>query len=159
MADEDAKPLNYVHETVLKKRKNNEQWAINRREQLAARKNRNKQNRQFAIKRPEDFVKEYRDKELDRVQCKRRLKLTKLTEVDLKSKLLFVIRIQGKNDMCPQTRKMLKRLRLRHILSGVFLRANSAVLRMLTIVEPFVTYGYPNLKNVRELIYKKAGNS
>jgi large subunit ribosomal protein L7e len=26
---------------------------------------------------------------------------------------------------------------------------------MLRIVEPFIAYGYPNLKNVRELIYKR----
>lgn len=26
---------------------------------------------------------------------------------------------------------------------------------MLKIVEPFVTYGYPNLKTVRELVYKR----
>lgn len=26
---------------------------------------------------------------------------------------------------------------------------------MLRIVEPFVAYGYPNLKSVRELIYKR----
>jgi len=26
---------------------------------------------------------------------------------------------------------------------------------MLKIVEPFVAYGYPNLKSVRELIYKR----
>ena len=26
---------------------------------------------------------------------------------------------------------------------------------MLTIVEPYVSYGYPNLKSVRELVYKR----
>ena len=26
---------------------------------------------------------------------------------------------------------------------------------MLKIVEPFVAYGYPNLKSVRELVYKR----
>jgi hypothetical protein len=26
---------------------------------------------------------------------------------------------------------------------------------MLRIVEPFIAYGYPNLKSVRELIYKR----
>lgn len=155
MVDEDAKPLNYVHETVLRKRKANEEWVIKKRERVDARKRRYTENKKFAIKRPEQFVKEYRDKELDRVRTRQRLKLRKLPAIGLKSDLLFVIRIQGKNDMCPQTRKVLKRLRLRHILSGVFLRANDAALRMLTSVEPFITYGYPNLKNVRELVYKK----
>ena len=26
---------------------------------------------------------------------------------------------------------------------------------MLTIVEPYISFGYPNLKSVRELIYKR----
>ena len=26
---------------------------------------------------------------------------------------------------------------------------------MLRIVEPFIAYGYPNLKSVRELVYKR----
>ncbi|KAI0500948.1 hypothetical protein KFK09_019166 [Dendrobium nobile] len=155
MVDEDAKPLNYVHETVLRKRKVNEEWAIKKRERVDAKKRRYAENKKFAIKRPEQFVKEYRDKELDRVRAKRRLKLRKLPAMGLKSNLLFVIRTRGKNDMCPQTGKVLRRLRLRHILSGVFLRANDSVLRMLTSVEPYITYGYPNLKNVRELVYKK----
>lgn len=155
MVDEDAKPLNYVHETVLRKRKANEEWAIKKRERVDARKRRYIENKKFAIKRPEQFVKEYRDKELDRVRTRQRLKLRKLPATALKSNLLFVIRTQGKNDMCPQTRKILKRLGLRHILCGVFLKANDAAYRMLTSVEPFITYGYPNLKSVRELVYKK----
>lgn len=62
MAEEEPQLLAYVHETVLKKRKNNEEWAIKRREQLEARKKRNKENLKLTIKRPEEFVKEYRAK-------------------------------------------------------------------------------------------------
>lgn len=40
MAEEKSQPLAYVHETVLKKGKNNEEWAVKRREQLEARKKR-----------------------------------------------------------------------------------------------------------------------
>ncbi|WOL15381.1 hypothetical protein Cni_G24162 [Canna indica] len=154
MVEEQPQPLNYVHETVLKKRKNNEEWAIKRRERLTARK-RSKESLKLAIKRPEEFVKEYRDKELDFVRMKQRLKLRRLPTDIVKSKLLFVVRIHGSKDMHPRTRQILKKLRLRHILSGVFLKANEANLKMLLSVEPFVTYGYPSLKSVKELIYKK----
>jgi len=37
----------------------------------------------------------------------------------------------------------------------VFLRVNKAAMNMLRLVEPYVTYGPPNLKSVRELIYKR----
>lgn len=61
MADDEPQPLNYVQETVLKKRKNNEEWVIKKRERLAERK-KSKESLKPAIKRPEEFVKEYRDK-------------------------------------------------------------------------------------------------
>lgn len=62
MADEEPQPLTYVHETVLKKRKNNEEWAVKRRQRLGARKQQKREDLKLAIKRPEEFVKEYRDK-------------------------------------------------------------------------------------------------
>merc|ERR1712023_89674 len=53
-------------------------------------------------------------------------------------------------------RSMDKQLvRLRHLNNGVYVRLNSATQAMLQRVEPFVTYGYPNLKAVRELVYKR----
>ncbi|OAY80361.1 60S ribosomal protein L7-4 [Ananas comosus] len=165
MADEEPQPLTYVHETVLKKRKNNEEWAVKRRQRLGARKQQKREDLKLAIKRPEEFVKEYRDKELDLVRMKHRLKMHKLPSHDIKSKLLFVIRIHGApwflfhphldQRICIEDRKILNKLRLRQILSGVFLKANEATLTMLLSVEPFITYGYPNLKSVKELIYKK----
>ncbi|MDC9967001.1 uL30 family ribosomal protein, partial [Shigella flexneri] len=44
---------------------------------------------------------------------------------------------------------------LRQIFNGVFLKVNKATINMLRRVEPYVAYGYPNLKSVRELIYKR----
>jgi len=35
------------------------------------------------------------------------------------------------------------------------LRLTGATSQMLQLVEPYVTYGYPNLKTVKELIYKR----
>lgn len=155
MADGEGKPLAYVEETVLKKRKNNEEWAIKRRERVAAQKKTNLERSKSAIKRPEQFVQEYRGKELDLIQMKRRLKLSKISSKDLKSKLLFVIRVQGSKDMHPKTRKILKRLRLGQRLTGVFMKANEMNLKSLLSADPFIAYGYPNAKSVRDLIYKK----
>jgi large subunit ribosomal protein L7e len=39
--------------------------------------------------------------------------------------------------------------------NGVFIRLTKATLEMLKVVEPYIAYGYPNLKSVRELIYKR----
>ncbi|KAD6795212.1 hypothetical protein E3N88_06108 [Mikania micrantha] len=152
MADEEPKPLDYVSEIVLKKRKNNEDWAIRRKEQLEQRVKKSKRDN-FVIKKPEQFVREYRDRESDFIKMKHRSKRPIKTSSE--KKLIFVIRIQGKNDMHPQTRKLLYSLRLRRIFTGVFVKENDRILDILQKVEPFVTYGYPNLKSVSELIYKK----
>lgn len=34
-------------------------------------------------------------------------------------------------------------------------QVNKPILNMLKLVQPYVTYGYPSLKTVRELIYKR----
>ncbi|KAH6755180.1 Ribosomal protein L30/L7 family protein [Perilla frutescens var. hirtella] len=156
MATEEAAPpaLNYIPEVVLKKRKNNEQWAIRRKLQQQERAKRLKSGN-FIIKKPEQFIREYRDKEIDFIQMKSRGKRSRLASVTPESKLLFVIRIRGKNDMHPNTRKILYSLRLRKIFSGVFVKANEGLLELLQKVEPYVTYGYPNVKSVKDLIYKK----
>jgi large subunit ribosomal protein L7e len=52
-------------------------------------------------------------------------------------------------------KKILQLLRLRQIHNGVFVRINAATTKMLRLVEPFIAYGYPNLKSIKELIYKR----
>ncbi|XP_039043270.1 60S ribosomal protein L7-1-like [Hibiscus syriacus] len=80
--------------------------------------------------------------ELDLIRMKQRAKMPKSVIPKLRSKLLFIIRIQGKNDMHPKTRNILYRLRLRKVFSGLFVKATEGVTEMLQKVEPYVTYGY-----------------
>ncbi|XP_050381331.1 60S ribosomal protein L7-1 [Argentina anserina] len=156
MSGEVAQPMTTVPEIILKKRKSNEELALRRREQLEQRKFRQSQkSKQEFIKKPEDFVKEFRYREVDLVQMKHRLKRKRPALETTNPKLLFIIRIGGKNDMHPAVRKHLYSLNLRKIFSAVFVRADEAMLEKLQRIEPYVTYGYPNLKNVKELIYKK----
>jgi len=75
--------------------------------------------------------------------------------VEPEPKLLFVTRIVGIIKMSPKPRKVLQLLRLKQIHNGVFLKVNKPILQMLKNVQPYVTYGYPSLKTVRELIYKR----
>ena len=75
--------------------------------------------------------------------------------VPAEAKLAFVVRIKGINKIDPKKRKTLQLLRLLQINNGVFIRLTKATTEMLKIVEPFVAYGYPNQKTVRELVYKR----
>jgi large subunit ribosomal protein L7e len=59
------------------------------------------------------------------------------------------------NKIAPKPRKILQLLRLLQINNGVFVKLSKATTEMLRIIEPWVAYGEPNLKSVRELIYKR----
>ncbi|XP_051054524.1 60S ribosomal protein L7-like [Phodopus roborovskii] len=80
------------------------------------------------------------------------------------SKLLNVLTNHSKNDeedqfswlfgVSPKVRKVLQLLCLRQIFNGTFVKLNKASINMLRIVEPYIAWGYSNLKSVKELIYK-----
>ncbi|XP_061370390.1 large ribosomal subunit protein uL30z-like [Gastrolobium bilobum] len=140
MAEEESKPLNYIPEVILKKRKSGEAWALRKKEQFQQKNFQSKKSKDF-IKKPEDFVFEYRNREVDLIRMKRRVK-RKLPELlTTNSKPLIIIRIQGKRDMHPKTRKVLYSLGLRRIFSAVFVKPTEGVMAKLQRVEPYVTYG------------------
>ncbi|XP_059595586.1 large ribosomal subunit protein uL30x-like [Vitis vinifera] len=77
--------------------------------------------------------------------------------IKLKEEYNFCVLLDERNLVLwnASKKKILQLLRLRQIFNGVFLKVNKATMNMLHRVEPYVTYGYPNLKSVRELIYKR----
>ena len=60
--------------------------------------------------------------EADLIRLKREAKKANGFYVEAESKLAFVVRIRGINDMHPKTRKILQLLRLRQINNGVFIK-------------------------------------
>ncbi|KAI4266082.1 MAG: hypothetical protein Q9185_005088 [Variospora sp. 1 TL-2023] len=144
-----------VPETLLKKRKSQEKA---REEQSAEReklKKARKEKRGVIFKRAESYVKEYRDAEREKIRLARLSKQDGSYYVPAEPKLVFVLRIKGISKMAPKPRKTLQLLRLLQINNGVFVRLTKATSEMLKIVEPYIAYGYPNLKTVRELVYKR----
>merc|ERR1712100_51218 len=144
-----------VPESVLKKRKRDEQWAAQKAADREAKLSALKKKKQVIFKRAEQYAKEYVAQENDLVRMKRAARAKGSFYVPAEPKLLLVVRIRGVCDMHPKTRSILRLLRLRQINNAVFLKANKAIMNMLRKVEPYVAYGYPNLKTVKELIYKR----
>jgi len=144
-----------VPESVLRKRKREDQWAADKKEKALADRKKALESRKAIFARAEQYAQEYDAQEKELVQLKREARLKGGFYVSPEAKLLFVIRIRGINAMHPKIRKILQLLRLRQIFNGVFLKVNKATINMLRRVEPYVAYGYPNLKSVRELIYKR----
>ena len=111
--------------------------------------------RKEIFKKTEKYYKEYAAADLEQVRIRREAKANGNFYVPADARLAFVVRLRGVNNIPPKPRKIMKLLRLRQINNGVFIKINKASREMLRIAEPFITFGYPNLKTVRELIYKR----
>merc|ERR1712038_622828 len=151
----DSAKLPGVPETLLKRRKTLEKVRAARAAAKLKQRKANKEKRQVIFTRAEAYVKEYRAKERDEIRFKRMAKRDGKFYVPAQARLAFVIRIRGVNQVSPKVKKALQLLRLRQIHNGVFVKLNKSTLNMLRLVEPYVAWGYPNLKSVRELIMKR----
>merc|ERR1719300_2199584 len=111
--------------------------------------------RRAIIKRAASYASEYAAQEKLLITRKRQAKANGNVYVQAEPKLAFVIRIRGINQVSPRVKKILQLLRLRQIGNTTFVKLNKATIMMLNIAQPYITWGYPNLKTVRELIYKR----
>ncbi|CAD7697710.1 unnamed protein product [Ostreobium quekettii] len=144
-----------VPESILKKRKREEAWAAKRAADRAEAQKKHNENQKEVFKRAQQYVKEYTARERELIRMRREAKAAGGFYVEPEAKLAFVIRIKGINKIHPKMKKILQLLRLRQLYNGVFIRINKATVNMLRLVEPYIAWGYPNLKSVRELIYKR----
>merc|ERR1711934_400872 len=144
-----------VPESVLKKRKTQEKLASEKAAADADARKARKTNRVAAYKSAEKYVKEYRALAKQRVRMHRQAKAAGNHYFDAEAKLMFVVRIRGLADMPPKTRKIMNLMRLNQMNIGVFMKVSKAATEMLKRVEPYLSYGYPTVKSVRDLIYKR----
>merc|ERR1719482_1963202 len=144
-----------VPESVLKKQKAQKELAAAAAKSATEAKAARKAGRIQAYKNAEKYTKEYRALAKQRVRMHRQAKAAGNHFVDDEAKLIFVVRIRGLADMHPKTKKILHLMRLLQMNMGVFMKSSKASREMLTRVEPYLSYGYPSLKSVRDLIYKR----
>jgi len=145
----------HAPESFLKKRKRIEH--LKAKKDLRAQKavKAGKAQRKVIFKRAEAYIKEYRDKESNATRLRRQAKNAGNFIIPAEPKVVFVIRIRGIMRTHPKTTKILQLLRLRQLHTGVFIRMNKATAIMLRLVEPYITYGEPNVKSISELLYKR----
>uniref|UniRef100_A0A452FAP9 Large ribosomal subunit protein uL30 n=1 Tax=Capra hircus TaxID=9925 RepID=A0A452FAP9_CAPHI len=146
-AEEKKKKVPAVPETLKKKRKN---FA----EKKFAQKMLRKARRNLIYEKAKHYHKEYRQMYRTEIQMARMARKAGNFYVPAEPKLAFVIRIRGINGVSPKVQKVLQLPRLQQIFNGTFVKLNKASINMLRIVEPYIAWGYPNLKSVNELIYK-----
>ncbi|KAF6210368.1 hypothetical protein GE061_013472 [Apolygus lucorum] len=150
-----SKKLPAVPESILKNRRRRDAAKAAKLKSLVKKRAEKFKKRKLIFKRAESYVKEYRSKERDEIRLARQARNQGNYYVPAEAKLAFMMRIRGVNQVSPKVRKVLQLFRLRQINNGVFMKLNKATINMMRIAEPYITWGYPNLKSVRELIYKR----
>jgi len=101
------------------------------------------------------YEAEYAALEKAKVDSRREAKAKGGIFVAPEEKIVLVIRIRGTIGVSPKVRKILQLFRLRQLHNATFVRVNAATEKMLRLIEPYIAYGYPNLKAVKSLIYKR----
>ena len=61
MAEAQGKPGHVIPESVLKKQKRNEEWALKKKEEMLAEKKKNAENRKLIFNRAKQYSKEYEE--------------------------------------------------------------------------------------------------
>jgi len=144
-----------VPETILKGKKALARRHEERKAKLLTLRKKQTASRRVIFKRAEKYVKEYRALDRAQITARRAAKDKGAFYVAPEPKLAIVIRIRGINNVAPKVKKILQLLRLRQLHNAVFVKLTKPMTQMLRIVEPYIAYGYPNLKTVRELVYKR----
>ncbi|XP_035579064.1 60S ribosomal protein L7-like [Zalophus californianus] len=154
-AEEKKKKVPAVPETLKKKRRNFAELKIKRLRKKFAQKMLQKARRKLICEKAKHYHKECRQMYSTESRMARMARKAGNVYVPAEPKLAFVIRIQGISGVNPKVRKVLQLPRLRQIFSGTFVKLDKTSVNRLRIVEPYIAWGYPDLKLVNELIYKR----
>jgi len=98
---------------------------------------------------------EFEAAEKEAIANRRKAKASGGFFVPAQPKLALVIRIRGIIGVSPKAKRVMQLFRLRQLHNATFVKLNEATIRMLRLIEPYVTYGYPTRATVQKLIYKR----
>merc|ERR1712085_103021 len=142
-------------ENVKVKNAREESLAVEKKKALEASAKEEAEGLVALQKRTAGYEAEYEAQRQKLIDMRREAKLSHDFFMEPEGKLMFVVRIVGIIKLSPKPRKVLQLLRLKQIHNGAFVKVNKPMLNMLKLVQPYVTYGYPTLRTVRELVYKR----
>ncbi|XP_019487907.1 PREDICTED: 60S ribosomal protein L7-like 1 [Hipposideros armiger] len=152
--EEQRRKIPLVPENLLKKRKAYQALKATQAKQALLQRKEQRKGKEIRFKRLEWFTRCLAAKR-DKVRLTRLEVKPHGLEVPDEHSLAFVVRIQRINGVTLMVQRTIARLRLQKIFSGVFFKVTPKTMKTLRVVEPYVTWGFPNLKSVRELILKR----
>ena len=142
-------------ESVLKKQATQAKIAAAALAESKAARAKKKADKKTFIANAEKYQAEYEAEEKAAVANRREAKAKGGFYVPAEPKIALVIRIRGIIGVSPKAKKVLQLFRLRQIHNATFVKLNEATIRMLRLIEPYVTYGYPTRHTIEKLIYKR----
>ncbi|CAJ0953942.1 unnamed protein product [Ranitomeya imitator] len=151
----EPRKLPRVPENLLKKRKKYQGLKAAEAKRALEEKRKVPLGKQIKFKRLESFVRDSRRKLRDDTRL-RRMKIYRKKVPNISNeKLAFVVRITDIQGVNHQVLNILKTFRLGKIFAGVFVKLTDESVKTIQMIEPYVAWGIPNLKSVRELILKR----
>jgi len=142
-------------ESVLKKQATQAKIAADAKAASVAAKAKKKADKKAFMENAAKYEAEYKETEQKLVENRRAAKAKGGFYVPAEPKVALVIRIRGIIGVSPKAKKVMQLFRLRQIHNGSFVRLNEATIRMLRLIEPYVTYGYPTKATIEKLIWKR----
>jgi 60S ribosomal protein uL30 len=100
-----------------------------------------RKGKEFRFKRLESFLRDSWRQQRDKVRVRRLEVKPCALEVPDKHSLAFVVRIQRIEGVSLLVKRTIARLRLKKLFSGVFVRVTPGNMKMLRVLEPYVTWG------------------
>jgi 60S ribosomal protein uL30 len=137
---EERKKIPFVPENLLKKRKAYQALKAAQAKQALLEKKERK-GKEFRLRRLESFLRDSWRQQRDKAS---EVKPRALAVPDKRS-LAFVVHIQRTEGISLLVKRTVARLRLKKLFSGVFVRVTPRNMKVLCVLEPYVTWGFPNL--------------
>jgi large subunit ribosomal protein L7e len=142
-------------ESVLKKQATQAKIAAAALADSVAAKKKKATDKKTFIANAEKYAAEYAAAEKAEVDNRRKAKAQGGFYIPAQPKVALVVRIRGIIGVSPKAKKVMQLFRLRQIHNATFLRLNEATIRMLRLIEPYVTYGIPSRATIEKLVYKR----
>jgi large subunit ribosomal protein L7e len=142
-------------ESVLKKQATQAKLQAQAKAEAEAAKTQKLADNKEFFARAEKYAAEYEASQKEAVDNRRKAKAAGGFYVPAEPKVALVIRIRGIIGVSPKAKKVMQLFRLRQIHNTTFVRLNEATIRMLRLIEPYCTYGYPTRATVQKLVYKR----
>ena len=147
--EEPRRKIPLVAENLLKKKKAYQALKATQAKQALLQRKEQRKGKEIKFKWLEWFMHDSWRQLQDRVQLRwLKVKACGLKVPD-KHSLAFVVHIERINGVSSLVQRAIARLCLNKIFGGVFMKVTPQSMKTLCIVEPYVTWGFPNLSLFR----------